>query len=237
MQQKQYQQIAIGAGLLAVVVAIATGRLPRWLRITLVITLAALAGGVGLFAYRYVTNPTTLTVAAGSLDGDIPRFMAALASRMASTNSAVRLKVVDKGTALEAAKAFSAGEVDLAVARADAEDLSAAQTVVVFMRGVVLIVVPPGSSIADMDDLKGKTVGVVGGEVNHKVVEALKREYDLDRAKVKFTDLNVGDIPQALKSKQVNALLVVMPVTEKYLAMLRNLVPAKRQIKSDLDIN
>jgi ABC-type nitrate/sulfonate/bicarbonate transport system substrate-binding protein len=93
---------------------------------------------------------------------------------------------------LEAAKAFSAGDVDLAVARADAEDLSAAQTVVVFTRGVVLIVVPPGISISDMDDLKGKVVGVVGGQVNHKVVEALKKEYDLDRAKVQFKDLTVG---------------------------------------------
>ena len=145
MEREQYQQIAVGAGLLAVVVAITTGRLPRWLRITLVIALAALAGGAGLFAYRYISNPTTLTVAAGSLDGDVPRIMAALASRMASTNSAVRLKVIDKGTALEAAKAFSAGDVDLAVARADAEDLSAAQTVVVFTRGVVLIVVPQES--------------------------------------------------------------------------------------------
>lgn len=164
MERDQYQQIAIGAGLLAVVLAIATGRLPRWLRVTLVISLVALAGGAGLFAYRYVTNPTTLTVAAGSLDGDVPRFMAALASRMASTNAEVRLKVIDKGTALEAAKAFSSGEVDLAVARADAADLSAAQTVVVFTRAVVLIVVPPGISVSDMDELKGKTVGVVGGE-------------------------------------------------------------------------
>jgi TRAP-type uncharacterized transport system substrate-binding protein len=225
MQRAQYQQIAIGAGLLAVVVAIATGRLPRWLRVMLVIALAALAGGAGLFAYRYISNPTTLTVAAGSLDGDIARFMAALASRMASTNSAVRLKVIDKGTALEAAKAFSAGEVDLVVARADAEDLSAAQTVVVVTRGVVLIVVPPGISIEDMNGLKGKTIGVVGGGVNHRVVEALKKEYDLDRAKVQFKDLAVGDVPQALKSKQVSALLVVMPITEKYLAMLRNLFP------------
>src|SRR5262245_31156701 len=225
MQREQYQQIAIGAGLLAVVAAIATGRLPRWLRATLVVALAALAGGAGLFAYRYVANPTTLTVAAGSLDGDVPRFMAALASRMSSTDSGVRLKVVDKGTAWEAAKAFSAGEVDLAVVRADAGDLSAAQTVVVFTRGVVLIVVPPGLSISDMDDLKGKTVGVVGGVMNHKVVEALKQEYDLERAKVQFKDLTLGDISQALKSKQVSALLVVMPISEKYLAMLRNLFP------------
>jgi TRAP transporter TAXI family solute receptor len=225
MEREQYQQIAVGAGLLAVVVAITTGRLPRWLRITLVIALAALAGGAGLFAYRYISNPTTLTVAAGSLDGDVPRIMAALASRMASTNSAVRLKVIDKGTALEAAKAFSAGEVDLAAARADTGDLSAAQTVVVVTRSVVLIVAPPGSSIEGMDDLRGKTVGVVGGEMNRRVVEALKKEYDLDRAKVQFKDLTLGDIPQALKSKQVSALLVVMPITEKYLGMLRNLFP------------
>ena len=45
MQREQYQQIAIGAGLLAVIAAIATGRLPRWLRIMLVVALAALAGG------------------------------------------------------------------------------------------------------------------------------------------------------------------------------------------------
>jgi hypothetical protein len=61
--------------------------------------------------------------------------------------------------------------------------------------------------------------------VNHRVVEALKKEYDLDRAKVQFKDLTLGDVPQALKSKQVSVLLVVMPITEKYLAMLRNLFP------------
>lgn len=234
MQRERFQQIAIGAGLLAVVAAIASGRLPRWLRATLVIALIALAAGAGLFAYRSVTNPTTLTVAAGSLDGDVPRFMAALASRMSSTNAGIRLKVVDKGTAAEAAKAFSVGDVDLAVVRADAADLSAAQTVVVFTRGVVLIVVPPGISIADMDDLKGKTIGVVGGVMNHKVVDALKQEYDLERAKVQFKDLSIADIPQALKSKQVSVLLVVMPITEKYLAMLRNLFP--RNGKSNLTL-
>src|SRR5262245_11628294 len=131
MQREQYQQIAIGVGLLAAVAAIATGRLPRWLRITLVVALAALAGGAGLFAYRYVKNPTTLTVAAGSLDGDAPRFMAALASRMASTDSAIRLKVIDKGTALEAAKAFSEGGVGLAVERADCEELATVENMAV----------------------------------------------------------------------------------------------------------
>ncbi len=72
-----------------------------------------------------------------------------------------------------------------------------------------------------MDDLKGKTVGVVGGEVNHAVVDALTKEYDT--VQMRFKDLAVADIPQALKSKQVNALLVVTPITEKHLAMIRGL--------------
>ncbi len=208
---------------MAVVAAIVTGRLPRWLRIALVLSLAVLAFGGGLYVYRYATHPTTLTVAVGSLDANAVQLMSAIATRMASNGSPVRLKVLAKGTALEAVKSFSAGEADLAVARADIGDLSAAEIVVVITRSVVLIVAPPGSSITDIDGLKGKTVGVVGGEINHKVVEALTNEYNL--AQTRFRDLALADIPQALKSKQVDTLLVVMPVTEKYLAMLRNLFP------------
>jgi TRAP-type uncharacterized transport system substrate-binding protein len=76
-----------------------------------------------------------------------------------------------------------------------------------------------------MDDLKGKTIGVVAGEVNQKLVAALTTEYELERAKTHFKDLAPADISQALKSKQVNALLIVMPITEKYLTMLRNVFP------------
>jgi len=37
MQRARWQILAIGAGLTAVFAAIATGRLPRWLRVTLVL--------------------------------------------------------------------------------------------------------------------------------------------------------------------------------------------------------
>jgi hypothetical protein len=72
-----------------------------------------------------------------------------------------------------------------------------------------------------MDDLKGKTVGVVGGEANHRVVEVLTQEYDLARVKVQFKDLALTDARQALQSKQISALLVVIPLTQKYLAIVR----------------
>jgi TRAP transporter TAXI family solute receptor len=197
--------------------------LPRWLRVALVVGILILAGGAGFFAYRYVTRPVALTVAAGSVDGEAVHLMSAIASRLVATKSPIRLKVVDKGTALEASKAFAAGEVDLAIVRSDVGDLSSARTVVLLTHGVVMILLPPGGSLDSIADLKGKTVGVVGGEVNHGVVAALTKEYDLASAKVVFKDLAPADVQKALKSKQVSALLLVIPVSEKYLSIVRGL--------------
>src|SRR5262249_44164063 len=154
----------VGAGLVAVIIAIVTGRLPRWLRVTLVLGLLILAAGGGLYAYRYYNYPTTLTVAAGSIDGVAPQLMSAIGAHLAATSAPVRLKVIDKGRMSDAIKVFANGEVDLAIARPDVGDLSAAENVVVITRGVALIVTPPGSSISEIDDLQGKTIGVVGGE-------------------------------------------------------------------------
>jgi TRAP-type uncharacterized transport system substrate-binding protein len=90
-------------------------------------------------------------VAVGSIDGEAPKAMSAIASRLVATNAPVRLKVVDSGTALEAAKGFAAGNVDLAVVRGDVGDLSQAQAVVVVSHMVVLIIAPPGSTIDSID--------------------------------------------------------------------------------------
>ncbi len=70
--------------------------------------------------------------------------------------------------------------------RGDVGDLSQAQAVVILAHAVVLLVAPPGSSIADVAGLKRLTVGVVGGEMNRKVVSILTDEYDLGRANVTF---------------------------------------------------
>jgi TRAP-type uncharacterized transport system substrate-binding protein len=196
-------------------------RLPLWLRLVLIAGVALVAAGAGLFGYRYFTRPVTLTVAVGSIDGEAAKAMSAIASELVSTNAPVRLKVIDSGTALEAANAFSAGKVDLAVVRGDVGDLSQAQAVVVVSHMVVLIIAPPGSSIDGMDGLKGRTVGVVGGATNAKIVDALTKEYDLTSAKVAFKNLALTDVRQAVQSKQVSALLVTIPLAEKYLSLVR----------------
>src|SRR5262249_10762276 len=142
--------------------------------------------------------------------------------------------VIDKGTAEEAAKAFAAGEADLAITRADIVDLAVARAVLVISHGVVLLVAPPGSSIEDVDGLKGKVVGVVGADVNRHLISAISKEYDLERAKVTFKDVAPGDARKELQSKQIHAIMVVLPITEKYLALLRNAFPQNAKGKPGL---
>ena len=197
-------------------------KLPLWLRFVLLAGVIGLATGGCLLAYRYYTHPVTLSVAVGSVDGESARAMSAIASRLVSTNAPVRLKVIDSGTALAAANTFSAGKADLAVVRGDVGDLSQAQAVVIVSHVVVLIVAPPGSSIDSIDKLKGRRVGVVGGEVNGKIADVLSKEYGLDRDKV-FKDVALPDARRAIQSKEVAALLIAIPLAEKYLSLLRDL--------------
>jgi TRAP-type uncharacterized transport system substrate-binding protein len=195
---------------------------PLWLRFFLVVVVLSLAAGVGLFGYRYWTHPVTLTVAVGSIDGEAAKAMSAIASRLVSNNAAVRFNVVETAGALEATEAFAAGKVDLAVVRGDVGDLSKAGAVVVVAHIVALIVAPPGSSIDNLAALKGRSVGVIGGDVNAKLVDILSKEYGLVRAKV-FKDVTLADARRALQSKEIGALLVVMPLSEKYLSLVRGL--------------
>ena len=200
-------------------------KLPTWLRVVLVIGVFVLATGVGLFAYRWYNKPVTLTIAVGSLDGEAGKVMSAIAERLVSMNAPVRLKAIETGSALGAANAFSSGKADLAVVRGDVGDLSQAQAVIVVAKAVALLIAPPGSPISDVPGLKRRTVGVVGGEINRQVVDVLTREYDLAKANVTFKNIAPADTRRAIETKEVGAILIVIPLTEKYLTLVRNLFP------------
>jgi TRAP-type uncharacterized transport system substrate-binding protein len=204
------------------VTGMASIRLPLWLRILLVVVAFILTAAAGLFGYRYYTHPTTLTVAVGSIDGEAAKAMSALASHLVSTNAPVRFKVVDSGTGLDAAKVFAAGKANLAVVRGDVGDLSQGGSVVIVARVVALLVAPPASSIDSIGALKGYTVGVIGEEANSRLIDALSKEYGLVRAKI-FKEVALADARKALQTGEISALLVVIPLSEKYLALVRGL--------------
>ena len=203
----------------------ASTAMPRWPRIVLVAGVVVLVAGAGLLTFRWYSRPTTLTIAVGSLDGEAPKLVSALASRLAAVNAPVRLKLVETTSALEAADLFSSHKTDLAVVRGDVGDLSQAQAVIILAHAVVLLVAPPGSSIDDIADLKRASVGVVGGEINRKFVGVLTQEYSLGRANVTFRNLAPAETRRALDAKEVRAILLVVPLAEKYLTLLRGLFP------------
>ncbi|MBW7966735.1 TAXI family TRAP transporter solute-binding subunit [Bradyrhizobium sp. BR 10261] len=200
-------------------------RLPAWLRVVLVMALIVLAGAVGLLAYRWYVRPVTLSIAVGSLDGDAPKIVSALASRLAVNDAPVRLRVVETGGPLDSATALATDKTDLAVVRGDVGDLSQAQAIVVLAEAVAMLVAPPSSNVAEIADLKRATVGVVAGDTNQKIVSVLTRSYNLDRANVVFKSLALNEVRAAFESKQVRAVLFVMPLSEKYLALVRGLFP------------
>ena len=196
-------------------------RMPRWLRVSVVLMFLALSGVVGYVVYDYTTRPKTLSIAVGSVDGDAVRLLSTLATRMAATNSPVQLRVVDAGTPLKAAEQFAKGEVDLAIARADIGDLSSARTVVTVANATMLILAPAGAGVSDMGSLRNKTIGVIGLDTNQKIIDALSREYDLAAHKTTFRPLLPGDAVDAFKQRRIQALIVVLPLTERYMATVR----------------
>ena len=197
--------------------------LPVWVRAVLLAGLLCLVAGAGLIAYRYYQRPTTLTVAVGSFDGEARQAASLVAGYLATTNSPIRLKIENAGNVLDAAKAFAAGKADLAVVRADVGDLTQARAVAVMAEGIVMIVAPPGSNITTIAKLRDHTVGVAAGEINHNVVEALKKEYDLGHANVTFKDIVPSDARRAMQAREIAALIVVVPLTDKYLSLVKGL--------------
>jgi TRAP-type uncharacterized transport system substrate-binding protein len=182
-------------------------------------TAAVIAGG--WLSYRYFAKPIYLTVAAGSVDGEALALISAISARLAASNAHVRLRVVDTGTSAKASEMLATHKADLAIVRGDTGGLSDARSVLLLTHGVVLLVAPSAASADSLGDLRNTTIGVVGGAINLPVVEALKQVYQFDRAKVTFQDVAITDAAAKLSSGQVHALLAVVPLTERYLAKVR----------------
>ena len=194
--------------------------LPFWARATLLVGLISVALGAGFVAYRYYSKPVTLSLAVGSFDGEAAKIAAIIAGRLDAGKSGVRIDIVPTDSVLDSAKLFAAGKTDLAIVRADVGNLSQARSVVVVNKSVLMILAMPGTSLTSIEKLKGHTVGVVGGEVNQRIVDALKKEYDL-ADKVTFRNLAPAEVPRAIQAKEASAFLVVTPLNEKYLSLVR----------------
>jgi TRAP-type uncharacterized transport system substrate-binding protein len=199
--------------------------LPFWARAFLLAGLAGIVLGAGLIAYRFYDGATTLSIAVGSFDGEATRIASIIAARLEGTKSPVRLKIVPTDSVLDSAKTFAADKADLAIVRADVGDLSQARSVALVTKSVLMILAPPGSQVMSIEKMKGHTVGVVGGEINRNIVDALRKEYDLgDNAT--FKNLAPADAPRAIRAKEASVFMLVVPLNEKYLSLVRRFFAA-----------
>lgn len=200
--------------------------LPFWARALLLAGVVGIVLGAGLVAYRFYAGPVTLSLAVGSFDGEAAKIASIVADRLEATRSSIRLKIVPADSVLDAADAFAAGKTDLAIVRADVGDLAQARSVMLVAKSVLMILSPPGSQVTSIEKMNGHTVGVVGGEINRKIVDALKKEYSLGDKAV-FKNITPADTPRAIQSKEASAFLLVVPLNEKYLSLVRRFFRGK----------
>lgn len=206
-------------------------RLPLWLRLTLILGLALITGAGALGTYRYLARGLTLTIAASD-EGQIIQILNALATRMAESRKHLRLKVVPTASMAEAADLFEHGKVDLAVLRADIGNQGHARAVVVAAQAVVLVLLPHGSPVEDFDGLKGKRIGVLDAATNEHIVGAIAESYGFDRSR--FVGVTHDEAQALLRSRKIQALLTVAPLSERALAALRSRFDLKSKLRPGL---
>ena len=80
----------------------------------------------------------------------------------------------------------------------------------------------------EFGDFKGKTIGVIGLATNRNVVDALLENYQLAKTNVRVVDLPLTEIRPAIQTKKIQAMLAVIPLTEKYLTFVRSLFSDKQ---------
>jgi len=194
--------------------------LPLWARATLLAGLVGVVLGTSSMMYRYYSKPVTLRLAVGSFDGEAIKVASIIAGRLDAAKSAVRIDIVPTDNVLDSAKLFAAGKTELAIVRADVGDLSQARSVVLVNKSVLMILALPGLALTSIEKLKGHTVDVVGGEINRKIIDALQKEYDL-ADKVNFKSVTPAEVPHAIQAKEAAAFLVMIPLNEKYLSLVR----------------
>ena len=206
--------------------------LPRWLRLVLFTLLLSVVIALSLYGLRQASKPVTLKLAMGALDADVVKLMSAIGGRLAATGSQVRITIVEKTTPIEAAEAFSAGEADLALIRGDAEEIAHARAVVQLINLAVTILVPPNSPVKSIGDFKGKTVGIVGLEVNQRVIATLVRNYGFAQGSVNFVNVPFTDLlGGGNNAKKYQAVIFVAPLADRYNAFVRGFFPPAGKVQ------
>ena len=170
-----------------------------------------LLAGCGFVGWRMMASPTVLRIAVGPPGSEDTRLVAAAAQYLAREQATVRLKILPVEGEEESARALDSGKADIAVVRTDAAMPARAQTVVIFHRNAALLLAPPDRGIANVADLKGRTVGIVKRQpANRRLLDVLLAHNEMVRSETPIMVLDsAAEVESALRTGLVDAVLAI----------------------------
>lgn len=196
----------------------------------------AIAGVCALALYD-LSQPTTLRIAVSPAKGDDVRLISAIAGQLGRDRAAIRLRVIERDTPVQVARAIDTGEADLAVVRQDAAMPAEGQAIVVLRHNLATLVSRPGSEISNVEDLAGRTVAIVGkSPFDRTLLETVLGQYEIPRESVKVVALNAEDLPDEIRAGHIDAVLVTGPLTDPLLMHTVSAVSRDGQLPQFLEI-
>jgi TRAP-type uncharacterized transport system substrate-binding protein len=175
-----------------------------WLAVLVVVGAAAAAYNFARLTYR---------VAIGPEGGEDQRLFAAIAPIFTSESSLIRLVGVPTSDPQATARALESGAVDLAIVRPDLASPTNGRTIAILRREPVLLIVPANGKVDQVEDLKGKAIGLIhGSPVNDAILTRILGYYEVPDESVQRVVLAPSEVPAAVQQRRVAAFFVVGPV-------------------------
>ena len=168
------------------------------------------------FGLRFLVQPTELRVAVGPEGSADAKLITDLASELARDKGrSVRLHVVKTRSVAESASEIDEGRADLAVVRSDVSMSATGLTVAILHRNAVILVAPRASKVRSIVDFSKKDVGIVhASPENERLLEQLLAEYGISSQDVTFVPLDPDEVEEAVRTKGVDAVMVVAPASD-----------------------
>ncbi|KJC61103.1 TRAP transporter [Bradyrhizobium sp. LTSPM299] len=195
-------------------------------------SLLILAAGIFVFGILgstlyYAMRPVTLRIAVGPPGSDDLKLVQAFTQAFAHNGSTVRLRPTTTLGAAESIALFTAGKVDLAVARGDLNVPASAESVAILRKNVVVLWAPSGapakgakrsaiSKVKSIDDLAGHKVGVIGRtDANVTLLRVILTESGVNPDKVAVSQFAVNQIADLARDPSLDAYMTVGPLDSK----------------------
>ncbi len=208
------------------------------LRRIILITAALLAviAVLSLVYFNY-NQPTKLTIAVGPPDSYDARLVDAIAQRLQSRRESVQLKVIYTEGSAASSEALDSGKVDLAVIRGDLPKQPSAGLVLTLHRDPALFIAPPKSDIKNINDLKGKNIGVIRARasdsealsINTLLLKVILTYYGLDNANITLVSTTLNEALKGLDDKKIDIIFSVNAMSDQGVMNLIDNITKKRK--------